>query len=123
MGNPVAMQVHAVHAAAMQFAVVPMNVCELHKLGPYSRAFPELTIILCFSNAGETIMQVSQITRAPLASMLDITELERSATNREVQIHRGRATVRPSKRREMSASSEREQCGHPSTTTSGSLDE
>ena len=68
-------------------------------------------------------MQVSQITRAPLASMRDITDLERSATNREVQIQRGRATVRFSKRRAISASSEGEQCGHPSTTTSGSLDE
>ena len=123
MDNPVAVQVHAVHAASMQFAVVPMHVCELHKLGPYSRAFPELTITRRFSNAGETIMQVSQITRAPLASMRDITESERSATNREVQIQRGRATVRPSKRRAISASSEREQCGHPSTTTSGSVDE
>jgi hypothetical protein len=111
------------HAVFTQLEVVPMTVCELHKFGPYSRAFPELTIMLRFSNAGDTIMHVSQITRAPVASMREINELQRSATNRDVQIQRGRATVRPSKSRAISVSSEREQCGHPNTTTSGSLEE
>jgi hypothetical protein len=77
----------------MQPEVVPITVWELHKLGPYSSAFPELTIMLLFSKAGDTIMQVSQITWAPVASMRETNDLHRSATNREVQIQRGRSTV------------------------------
>src|SRR5674476_1490973 len=69
------------------------------------------------------IMHVSHITLAPVSSMRVINDLQRSATNREVQIQRGCLTVCPSKSRAISVSSEREQCGHPNTTTSGSLDE
>lgn len=74
--EPVGSRVHGVHAVSIHPFVVSMKACELHIVGAYSSAFPELTVMVRLSNVGETIMQVSQITRAPVASIRDTSDLQ-----------------------------------------------
>jgi hypothetical protein len=93
-------------AISTHFSVVARILLTPQRFGAYLSAFPEFTIMhLNFSLAGDTTMQVSQKTFAPLFSMRFINAGFLFLIVREVHIHVSFFTFFPSRRRASCSSS------------------
>lgn len=111
-------------ATSTHSSVVAMMLFTPHRLGTYLCAFPEFTIMQPnLSLAGETTMQVSQKTFAPLFSMRLISSGCLFFTAREVYTHTSFFTFLPLKSCASLSSSLALLCGHPNAIKSGSPEE
>lgn len=97
-------------AVAMHSARVPARTAAPHIVGTYAAAFPLFTMMVeKRSMAGETTMQVSAKTRAPLPSICVTVSRFAAITSREANIQSGILAWRPARSPAMRESSSPEQ--------------